>query len=220
MTEYPEHMEDKDPVPTFGKGGSNAFFQVPEGFFEAQKEALDIRLEREELKQIAPILFSIPKVPFFQVPGGFFEEFPTKLAKQIGKGHSGRLLGLAAWRSQVFRRDLLPYQIAAALTLFLLGIWALSGGIKNNSGNLEEASLLSEIPTHVLVESASFHGSDTYMVVDILEEQGMEELPMSIFPEDWELDASDLEFLDEIDLDQLDLDGEIFDRGGELNQDI
>ena len=217
MTEYPEHMEDKDPIPSFGDPGSKSFFQVPEGFFDAQKQRLDISIEQEELRQVAPLLFSIPKVPFFQVPNGFFLEFSRSIAQQVEGENKRGALGLLANRSWISSKKLFPYQIAAAIVVFLLGIWALSGGIKSDTSSLEGTSMLSEIPTHVLVEAASFHGSDTYLVVDILEEQGVEELPMSIFPEDWELEASDLEFLDEIDLDQLDLEGEIFESGVELN---
>lgn len=217
MEEYPEHMEDKDPIPSLGNSGSDSFFQVPDGFFNAQRQALDIRIEQEELEKVAPILFSIPKVSFFQVPDGFFKEFSSKIVEEVEGKNKGRLWGLGGKSYRVFQRDLFPYQLAAALTLFLIGIWALSGGIKRDTGNMDQASLLSEIPTHVLVEEASFHGSDTYTVVDILEEQGIEEFPMSIFPEDWELEAGDLEFLDEIDLDQLDLEGSFFEVGEELN---
>lgn len=218
MTEFPEHMEEKDPTPSFGNKGQDSFFQVPEGFFDAQKQSLDISLEREELKKGAPLLFSIPRAPFFQVPSGFFKQISTAIAAKVSAEPRSGIQGMASRRSHMLQGDLFPYQIAAALTIFLLGIWALSGGIKGEIGATPERdSLLSDIPTHVLVEAVSFHTSDTYTVVDILEEQGVEELPLNIFPEGWELEGDDWEYLEEMNLYQLELEGEIFDSGEELN---
>ena len=217
MNEHSEHMEDKKLGLPLGEGASDSFFEVPQGFFESQKELLTDKIETETLREEAPILFSIPRIPFFQVPEKFFQKFPEKLNAQIeekaGKEKGKKVKPLFAQRGG----DLFPFQIAAAVGIFLLGVWVLLGsGGKKDSPIKVESSVLADIPTQILVEAVALNDPDTYFLVEVLEAEGVDDLPMSVFPNTWELGEDDLDFFQGIDMLQLEIDEDIFDATKEL----
>ncbi len=217
MNEQFEHKKGQEYRPAFGERTPESFFEVPKGFFESHKEALADKIEAEILRETAPILFSLPRIPFFQVPEKFFQKFPEKIKAQIekkaAKEEGEKIKPLFAQRGG----DLFPFQIAAAVSIFLLGVWALSGGGGKKDYPIEvESSVLADIPTQTLVEAVALNDPDTYFLVEVLEAEGVDDLPMSVFPDTWELGEDEVDFFQGIDMLQLEIDEDIFEAAEEL----
>ena len=115
----------------------------------------------EELKDLAPILFSIKKENPFKVPDGYFESISSKIASRISEPQDVKInKGL----KQMISRTRFVVSLAAASVLIFLSIFLL----KNR--NISDADLFSGITLEQILEEepAIIESLDEYFLLEIL----------------------------------------------------
>ncbi|MEM6633489.1 MAG: hypothetical protein AAF694_27700 [Bacteroidota bacterium] len=211
--EDPTHI---DPNAEANLPERGSFFEVPDGFFQAQQEALFATIEEEELKKEAPLLFSIPKKDFLTVPEGFFDRFPGLIQKSLETKEVREISLRNRFAFSKISNTYVGYGIAAVVAIFLLGIWITGGPLQEPHSPAPKELVWSEIPTEVLIEAVSSDLSDTDFLAEAFSQNGIEEIPGEIFTHsEWE--EEELEILEELDLSDIDLEAEWLQEPFDLN---
>lgn len=177
---------------------------IPEGYFEQMQLELLDQIEEDGLLDAAPNLKAAGRVFPFQIPKDYFQLLPERVMRGIHR--QGRVIPM--W--QRFRYAAVSLA-AALLTLFLLRQASPGSYVDEVKGELA----WEQIATEDLVALALEDGYDSELILEVMGEASLKELPSEETPTREDegpeleqlLDEIDLEDLEDVWLDEGPLDG-------------
>jgi hypothetical protein len=114
-------MSINNNIPGENEGSSKSRkepFSAPEGYFNSFADSLSASIEREELREAAPVLFGLKKTDFFAAPQGYFDHFHSALQERISMTRNKLFFGL-------FTRKQLTFSFRAIAVIFVAGFFIL-----------------------------------------------------------------------------------------------
>ncbi|MCB0835510.1 MAG: hypothetical protein KDE26_21240 [Bacteroidetes bacterium] len=165
MKDFDEHKDELKNAPFLDKMKRKNVFEVPENYFSEMAEDWKDKAEDEAIMEETRFLKNIEKKNIFQVPEAYFDQLPGKIAPENQAKPKIRLF----WRNPAVNLS-----IAASIVILIsLGIWGLFNRV--SSQEADPSTLLSEVPTEILLASVDVSEYDINMIVETMGEEALKD---------------------------------------------
>lgn len=169
-----------------------AFFNAPEGYFDSFSSELIRKIEREELQQLAPVLFSLEKTEPFSAPRSYFD-YTDQLVSTVISEKELKNNPLAGF----FRRWALAFPVLIAA---VIGLYFYSQPVTDAKNELSFENISQEEYDAYMQEEAAFVYEDDDLTELIALEDHSNDKNNTTRETDDEMENY---IIDEVDLDEL-----------------
>jgi hypothetical protein len=172
------------------EGGKPSFgdqhpFRTGNDYFERFSSRLNERIEGlDEIRAIAPVLYSLPKYNPFEVPDDYFEELPSRVSERALS--SKNTLSLYGWLILLIRpRFVIP--VAATLLLAFAGINYMNSlpdvpktateefSLEEHLYDIDESTIIDKLTAEAVTdENSEENGIRDYLIDNNIDETNLE----------------------------------------------